>query len=178
MSLPLLTARLCLRGPRPDDFDALLEGIWSSPEVMRFIGEVRTRAVAEERFAWSCDLFARTGMALWTVEDRGSGRIIGDCGVIPLEGKGPQIELGYRLRRSSWGLGLATEAASAALGHATATREHGGLGIDRVVAVADPDNAGSRRVLDKIGMRFVELTERHYGSLHALYETAPAVGGS
>ncbi len=171
MPLPLLTERLRLRGPRPDDFEALFEGIWSCPDVMRFVGEVRTRAVATERFAWSRDLFARTGMALWTVEARASGEILGDCGVIPLEGRGPEIELGYRLRRSAWGRGLATEAARAALEHALTPSDAGGLGLQRVVAVADPDNEGSRRVLDKIGLRFVELTERVYDSVQALYET-------
>jgi len=169
--LPLLTPRLRLRGPRPDDFEALFEGIWSCPDVMHFVGEVRTRSLAAERFAWSRDLFARTGMALWTVEARTSGEILGDCGVIPLEGRGPEIELGYRLRRSAWGRGLATEAARAALEHAHAPREAGGLGLQRVVAVVDPDNEGSRRVLDKLDLRLVELTDRVYGSVHALYET-------
>lgn len=175
MPLPLLTPHLRLRGPRLDDFDALFEGIWSSSEVMHFVGEPRTRAVAAERFAWSRALFIRTGMALWTVELRTSGEIVGDCGVIPLEGRGPQIELGYRLRRSVWGQGLATEAATAALAHAHASRASGGLGLSRVVAVVDPDNTSSRRVLEKIGMRFIELTESHYGSTHAFYETTANV---
>jgi len=67
--------RLRLRAPHPDDFEALFEGVWSSPEVMRFVGPPRSRALAAERFAWSRALFERTGMALWTVEDRESGQV-------------------------------------------------------------------------------------------------------
>ena len=135
MPLPLLTPRLRLRGPRPDDFEPLLEAIWSRPEVMRYVGgQPRPRDVAIERFAWSRALFARTGMALWTVERREDGMILGDCGVIPLEGHGPEIELGYRLRPEVWGQGLATEAARAAMGHAMAPVHEGGLGLRRLVA--------------------------------------------
>jgi RimJ/RimL family protein N-acetyltransferase len=171
MPLPLLTPRLRLRGPRPDDFEALLAAIWSSPEVMRFIGgQPRPRDVAVERFAWSCELFQRTGMALWTVERRDDGEILGDCGVIPLEGRGPEIELGYRLRPSVWGQGLATEAARAAIGHAMAPREEGGLGLRRLVAVTDLENHASQRVLAKLGLRPLGTAD-YYGSPHALFET-------
>lgn len=173
MPLPLLTERLRLRGPRPDDFDPLLAGIWSSPTVMRFVGEPRSRALAAERFAWSCELFARTGMALWTVERREDGEILGDCGVIPLEGRGPQIELGYRLRESAWGQGLATEAARAAMGYAMASRDAGGLGLGRLVAVTELDHHASQRVLAKLGFRTVGTTHC-YGSPHAFFETGPA----
>ncbi|MCX4247433.1 GNAT family N-acetyltransferase [Paraliomyxa miuraensis] len=173
MPLPLLTPRLRIRGPEPDDFEALFEGIWSRPEVMRFVGPPRSRTLAAERFAWSRELFQRTGMALWTVERRSDGAILGDCGVIPLEGLGPQIELGYRLRRSVWGQGLATEAAAAALSHAMAPEAEGGLGLSRVVAVVDPDHTASRRVLEKLGLRYVGLTAAHYETTSAFYETDP-----
>jgi RimJ/RimL family protein N-acetyltransferase len=172
--LPLLTPRLRLRGPRPEDFEALLEGIWSQPEVMRFVGgQPRPRDVAIERFAWSRDLFRRTGMALWTVERLEDGVILGDCGVIPFEGCGPEVELGYRLRPEVWGQGLATEAARAAMGHALAPVEEGGLGLRRLVAVAHVDNHASQRVLVKLGLRRVGTTD-YAGSPHALFETGPA----
>lgn len=174
MPLPLLTPRLRLRGPRPDDFEPLLAAIWSRPEVMRYVGgQPRPRDVAIERFAWSRALFARTGMALWTVERREDGMILGDCGVIPLEGHGPEIELGYRLRPEVWGQGLATEAARAAMGHAMAPVHEGGLGLRRLVAVTHLDNRASQRVLEKLGLRRVGTTD-YAGSPHALFETGPA----
>ncbi len=109
-------------------------------------------------------------MALWTVEQRSDGQVIGDCGVIPIEGNGPMIELGYRLRPEVWGRGLATEAARAAMTHAMAPTSEGGLGLPRLVAVVDPNNTASSRVLEKVGLRYVGMTDRYYGSAHALYE--------
>lgn len=182
MPLPLLTPRLRLRGPRPADFEGLYAAIWSRVEVMRFlgnetdVGQARPRPVAMERFAWSCDLFARTGMALWTVERRDTGEIVGDCGVIPVEGRGPEIEIGYRLCNEAWGQGLATEAAGAALGHAMAPVHAGGLGVGRLIGVVHLDNLASQRVLAKIGMRHVG-TATYYGFPHALFETGPADTG-
>jgi RimJ/RimL family protein N-acetyltransferase len=174
MPLPLLTPRLRIRGPRPEDFEPLLAAIWSRAEVMRFIGGApRPRDVALQRFAWSCDLFARTGMALWTVERREDGEILGDCGVIPLEGRGPEIELGYRLRPDAWGQGLATEAARAAMEHAMAPVEAGGLGLRRLVAVTHLDNRASQHVLGKLGLRGAGTSD-YYGAPHAFFETGPA----
>lgn len=174
MPLPLLTPRLRIRGPRAEDFEALYEGIWSRAEVMRYVGgQPRPRDVAVERFAWSRELFARTGMALWTVERREDGMILGDCGVIPLEGRGPEVELGYRLRPEVWGQGLATEAARAAMGHAMAPLAEGGLGLRRLVAVTHLENHASQRVLAKLGLRRVGTSD-HYDSPQALFETGPA----
>jgi len=174
MPLPILTPRLRIRGPRPEDFEALLAAIWSRAEVMRFIGgEPRPRDVAIERFAWSRDLYQRTGMALWTVERREDGEILGDCGVIPLEGHGPEIELGYRLCPEVWGQGLATEAARAAIDHAMAPLAEGGLGFRRLVAVTHLDNHASQRVLVKLGLRRAGTID-YESSAQALFETGPA----
>jgi RimJ/RimL family protein N-acetyltransferase len=91
--------------------------------------------------------WADHGFGLLAVVDRSSGRVVGEAGLQLLEG-GPDVELGYTLSRAAWGRGYATEAASAVLRWAFV-----GLGLERVVAVADPANAASLRVLDKIGMR-------------------------
>ena len=102
--------------------------------------------------------------------DRASGRVIGDCGLQMLEG-GPQVEIGYKLARAVRGRGLAAEAGRACL--AAGFDE---LGLERIVAVADPDNVASRRVMKKLGMTLMGRG-RHYGSETVLYEirrTAPA----
>jgi RimJ/RimL family protein N-acetyltransferase len=72
---------------------------------------------------------------------------VGDCGIQLLEG-GPDVELGFHLRRSAWGQGYATEAARSCLAAAFA-----GLGLDQVIAIVAPGNAASARVLEKIGMQ-------------------------
>jgi RimJ/RimL family protein N-acetyltransferase len=60
-----------------------------------------------------------------------------------------RAEFGYVLARSAWGRGYATEAAGAVLAHA-----FGHLGLHRVAATCDPANTGSRRVLEKAGLRY------------------------
>jgi RimJ/RimL family protein N-acetyltransferase len=89
--------------------------------------------------------------------------VIGDAGLHPLGGRGPDIELGYTLARAAWGHGYATEMAGALVAHAFGT-----LGVPRVMAQVEPENARSRHVLEKLGMteRGVRLT---YGRPHLLY---------
>jgi RimJ/RimL family protein N-acetyltransferase len=59
------------------------------------------------------------------------------------------VEIGYRLRRSSWGNGYATEAARAVRDYAFTVR-----GRKRLIALIDPSNAASLRVAEKIGMHY------------------------
>ena len=59
---------------------------------------------------------------------------------------GEDVEVAYRLARSAWGRGVATEAAGALVRHGL-----GALGLPRLVAVTYPDNHASQRVLDKLG---------------------------
>ncbi len=60
-----------------------------------------------------------------------------------------QAELGYRLSADCWGQGYASEAAEALVAFGFAT-----LGLHRIYALCHPDNVGSRRVMEKMGMRY------------------------
>jgi RimJ/RimL family protein N-acetyltransferase len=60
-----------------------------------------------------------------------------------------EVEIGYRLARSAWRQGYATEAARAVRDYAFFT-----LGIRRLIALIDPENLASVRVAEKIGMRY------------------------
>ncbi len=115
--------------------------------MLAIYGGARTAEETRERLRELIEHQKRYGFSKWGVEDRASGVVVGDCGIQLLEG-GPDVELGYRLRPSVWGRGYATEGARACLGAAFT-----GLGIDRVVAIVEPGNAASVRVLEKIGMR-------------------------
>ena len=80
------------------------------------------------------------------------------CGwwTLQRDGRDPgTAELGYRLRRDTWGRGLATEGSRALLDHAFGT-----LALPRVWAQTMAVNAGSRRVMERLGMRHVR-TEVH-----------------
>lgn len=61
-------------------------------------------------------------------------------------------DLGYRLIRKYWGQGIATEAAFASLEYAFDK-----LNTDEVSARADSENIGSNKVLEKAGLKFIEI---------------------
>ena len=90
------------------------------------------------------------GFTLWPVVEIESGALIGDCGLVPLERVGPEVELGYRLATARWGRGYATEAAGA-------VRDLGfeRFGLERIYVDVDPANAGSLAVARKIGARLI-----------------------
>src|SRR5215468_1994297 len=88
---------------------------------------------------------ARHGFCKWAVTVAASGTVIGECGVHYLE-DGPDIELGYKLARAYWGKGFASEAARACLDRTLAPWP------ERVVAIVEPDNTRSARILSKLGM--------------------------
>jgi RimJ/RimL family protein N-acetyltransferase len=103
-------------------------------------------------------------LALWAVEERASGEVAGVCGLIPVQGTGPDIEVAYHLARRWWGQGIATEAASACVAAGLAD------GLPRVVAYAFAENAASIRVLEKAGLRRAG-TRQAYGAELAFFST-------
>ena len=159
MSPEIETARLRLYPPRIEDLEARL-AMDRDQAVMRFTRPVPEDAEAHREEIRDRILNPPRG-AFWHVEARPPSSVagpgfIGWCGLFPLEDSG-LMEISYRYRRAAWGRGLATEAAAAALDHGF--RE---LKLDLIVAVSDPDNVASHRVLLKIGLR-VQGRERYYG---------------
>jgi ribosomal-protein-alanine N-acetyltransferase len=162
LSFPLITARLRMRPLRMSDLDALAE-IYQQPLVARWIG-AHTREDVERELAQHIETQAALGFGFWALEDRESGRLIGDCGLQPLEHRGPEVELGYDLHPRAWGRGLATEAAREVVRQA-----FGPLGLERIIAVVKPDHVTSQRVLEKAGLRHIG-TRRVYDEQMLLYE--------
>jgi ribosomal-protein-alanine N-acetyltransferase len=151
-----------MRPLRDDDAERLL-GIWTDPRVARWIGE-HTREDVLVELSFHIAQQERAGWSLWALEERASGRFIGDCGLQPLELTGPEVELGYDLHPDVWGEGLATEAARAVVRYA-----FGRLALEHLVAVVKPEHAASRRVLEKTGLALVG--ERvAYGESLLMYE--------
>ncbi len=146
-----------------DDED-MLHAIWSDPRTLEFLfyGDY-TRELTQKRIADKRAHQAFHGFAIWTMLERETGDVVGDCGLQHLE-DGPEIEIGWRVAPDRRDRGYATEAARAAL--AVGFRE---LGLERIVAVTDPRNSASRRVMEKLGMTFVG-PGRHYGAETVLYE--------
>lgn len=158
------TPRLVLRRWREADV-APMTAINSDPEVMRWIrdgsvhdGQEQTRStIARWEREWETE-----GFGLFAVEVRATGELAGFTGLsVPhfLPEVLPAVEIGWRLGRSFWGQGLATEAARAALDFAFADR-----GLERVVSIAQVGNDASERIMDKLGMRVERSTVHpHYG---------------
>jgi ribosomal-protein-alanine N-acetyltransferase len=148
IAFPIETARLLLRPFTLEDAPEL-HGIWSDPASERFGGSWPRPETVDDTRRYLEPIVAEQaarGHAPWAVVERASGRIVGDCGLFLADGVGPEIELAYGLGRAWWGLGYATEAAAACL-----RVGFGELCLSRIVADADPANAASLRVLEKLG---------------------------
>ena len=152
----LETERLRLRQLEHDDVDHLVE-LDSDPQVMRFIngGRATTRCEIENEVlpAFLGHYERYGGLGFWGVEEKSTGRFVGWFHLRPVEGApAGEVELGYRLLRSVWGKGYATEGSRALIDKAFAE-----LGVDRVVASTMVVNVASRRVMEKAGLRFVRI---------------------
>lgn len=162
--MELTTARLRLRPFTAADHEAI-HAVYADPEVMRHVGHGAHQTLAETVNALRIygEVLARSGYSFLAVTERETGALVGDGGLHPLGGKGPDLELGYTLARSVWGRGYATELGGALVEHAFTT-----LQVPRVVAQVEPANLASRHVLEKLGM--TEREERTaYGRPHILY---------
>jgi RimJ/RimL family protein N-acetyltransferase len=171
MTPTLETPRLRLR-PLADADEADLVALDSDPEVMRYVGspagvkspvETRERARLRIREEQRGD---HAPLGFWRIEGRSDGVFHGVGALIRMPA-GDEVEVAYRLARSAWGQGIATEAAGALVAHAL-----GPLGLSRVVAVTYPANQASQRVLDKLG--FERHGIREYKGVQATYHVLTA----
>ena len=161
VSTRLETARLVIR-----TFEARDAGAWlamaTDPEVTRFLPPAprsdRTMELAQRVIGERQAMERELGHAMWAVEEKTTGMFVGQCGLRPVdEGAGPEIDLAYHYTRASWNKGYGTEAAIAVLAHGL-----GPVGLDAIMAVVVPENAGSWRVMEKAGMRYEGLVG-YYG---------------
>lgn len=157
------TPRLRLREWKQEDLGRVAP-IYGDPGLTQWIGDGSPR----DQAAWAAEidrcrrLYRERGFGLWAVEIRENGALIGHCGLQDLDG-GTEIALGYALASEWRGQGYALEAARAVVDYGFAT-----LGIDRIVAVTQPSNVSSIKVLERLGMTFVHEAE-HYGKRVAVY---------
>lgn len=142
----ITTRRLALRPYKPDDVAAAHAVLYGDAEAMRLIGGAVDIDETRRRIEFYIALHEQTGTSFGVVIERATGTIVGEAGLLPFQGKGPEFELGYAFGAPYWGRGYATETGRALLAHAFET-----LDQDHVVAVTHPANAGSRHVLEKLG---------------------------
>jgi RimJ/RimL family protein N-acetyltransferase len=156
MPIILETPRLTIRQFTEDDVDNLFD-LNSDPEVMRYL--TGGRPIAREQIRdeilpfhlASYDRFDRLGT--WAAESAATGQFLGWLHFRPGTGTDTDtdnIDLGYRLRRSAWNKGYATEGSRALISMGFTD-----LGVERVFARAMAANAASRRVMEKCGLTLV-----------------------
>lgn len=156
------TARLYLRQFTPNDLDDLYR-IYSDSEVMKYIGKgVRTRTETETAIYNILEHWEQNNFGMWALVHKIDRKIIGRCGLVFLD-KTPEIELGYALDKVYWNQGLATEASFASLNYGFQI-----LKLQRIVAIARPENLASQRVMQKVGMKY-EKNARYYETDVAYY---------
>jgi len=147
------TERLLLRHLTPNDAPFILD-LLNQPSFLQFIGDrgVRTLDDARQYIAKGpAASYARHGFGLYLTALRASGEPVGLCGLIKRDTL-PDVDVGYAFLPQFWAKGYATEAATAVLAYGRQT-----LHIPRIIAIVNPDNAGSIAVLQKVGLRFEKM---------------------
>jgi ribosomal-protein-alanine N-acetyltransferase len=146
--LPIRTERLTIRPFTIADVPAIHRALYSDAAAMRFIGGPHAYERTHQGIAGYIEHQRTAGYSFWAVEENATAQVIGEAGLYPMNGTGPDIELGYAFGTAWWGKGYATEAGQAIL---NAAFEH--LDAPRVVAVAKAENTASLHVLEKLGFR-------------------------
>lgn len=131
---------------------------------MRFItGVPSSREQAEAALKKHLHRWEAHGFGHWAVTFNHDPTLLGWCGLGFLDTTS-EIEVGYGLARTYWGMGISTEAARASLKHGFEQ-----LHLERIVAVAYPENTASRHVMEKLGMKQVK-SGFYYGAELVYYE--------
>lgn len=144
----LETDRLKLREFTLGDLDELAAMV-ADAEQMRFYPATRTRDEARAWIERNVALYDELEFGTWLIESRANAEFLGYSGIRPLVLEGvSHMEIGWHTKKTSWGRGIATEAASA-VHDAAFTR----FGQTTLLAMIPPEHVASRRVAEKIGMR-------------------------
>lgn len=153
----LVTERLALYPVTPADIDDLTE-LDSDPEVMQFIDRDPTqRAVIESQVEEIIAEYERTpGLGQWAARHRDAPEFLGWFALRRGDAAGHGT-LGYRLRRSAWGRGYASEGSRALIDYGFTNHR-----LDRITADTMAVNERSRRVMTNVGMTYLRTYHEHF----------------
>jgi ribosomal-protein-alanine N-acetyltransferase len=161
------TARLRLRPFRMEDVDLHQQVIYGDPVVAEYLTLAGPQPIAETRdvIEWWVEHQEMHGFAPWAVIHKETGQWMGQCGLMYVPGaEDGAIELLYAYGKEFWRQGYGTEAANACLRYGFES-----AGLARVDAFAIPDNIGSQRVMQKVGMTYQATDDRYYDYVLARY---------
>jgi ribosomal-protein-alanine N-acetyltransferase len=145
----LRTTRLGFRDWTESD-EALATELWGNAAVTRLIGGPFTRAEIERRLTEELQNRRVFGVSYWPIFLLDTDLFVGCCGLRPHESRASDLEMGCHLLPQFWGAGLAEEACRGVIQFAGAH-----LGVRSLFAGHHPENAASRRLLLRLGFRFV-----------------------
>ena len=136
--------------------------LWIDAHVRRYLwdGKVISRSRAQQEISQSKELFGRDGFGIWVLlpKDRepppapppAGQRLVGFCGLHHIE-ESNDVELLYGLDPAHWGTGYATESSEAVLRRAFEVHN-----LEQVLARTDLPNEASVRVMERLGMTYLE----------------------
>jgi len=149
----LETERLILRQMRAEDAEFIFELV-NEAAFIRNIGDKSVRTLDDARnyiLNGPVASYAKFGFGLYLVELTETGKAIGICGLLKRDSL-EDVDIGFALLERFRRKGFAYESAAAVMKYGGDT-----LGLKRIVAITSPDNEGSMRVLEKIGLRFEKM---------------------
>lgn len=152
----LETERLIIREFTFEDLDTLIE-LRSDDEVNKYLGgkaRQNPEAIAK-RLKDYIESYEKFGFGASAMIWKETGEMIGWSGLMPLNETG-EVELGYGMVKEFWGRGIGCECAVAWLKFGFEK-----AGLERIVAIAYPENKSSRRIMEKCGMKFEKIA-MHY----------------
>lgn len=145
------TDRLLLREQVLEDLDELWE-FHCNPENVRFYQNApATFDEVRQELEWDLDWYQKNSdLAKWAIIDKETAKLIGLCSLLPWTVDGvEEVEMSYILAEEYRGQGLGTELSQAVIRYGL-----GKLQIPRIISLIEPENLVSRRVVEKVGMRF------------------------
>ena len=154
--LVLETERLLLRPFTNDDAPFILT-LLNEPSFLQYIGDKKVRTVEDAKQYLANGPIAsyeRNGFGLLCVELKDSQTSIGMCGLLKRD-ELPDPDIGFAFLPDFWNKGFAYEAAAAVMKDA---REQ--LNLDRILAIVNPDNYASMKLLERLGLRFERMLDQ------------------
>jgi len=164
------TERLILRPTSISDAGQMYKNWASDPEVTKYLVwephadvEVTKGVLAQ----WDTKN-EKMDYYHWGIVLKETGEIIGTGGSLGIDERNQSTELGYCMSRAYWGKGYMSEAVAAMIKYLFDT-----VGLNRIAARHDPENAGSGRVMQKCGMSYEGLQRQaHFCSRRGFYDLA------
>lgn len=156
MNVLIETERLIIRPLALADYPGMFE-MDSDPEVHRYVGNEPVKDVAriKEVIGMVRQQYEDFGIGRWAVIEKATNDFAGWTGFKymtgPINKHSNFYDFGYRFAKRFWGMGYATEAGKAALDYGI---QH--LNFKDIYAMTDIDNGASRRVLEKLGFKYIE----------------------